>query len=945
MKKFLRVFLMMMLFFIVKTNYAQKNLISNQPMENRFEKNNSNVYPLADVNDWFIPISSKIRPVQGGCLEPFHHHKVIMQSSLFEGEYFFKDPRCEYLETKLAEPLQAGKKYYFEFHIRHYNSYYGINNVGALFKNDSILTNGYFVDESPQVLNVLTHECEMGWQKVSGCFIARGGEQFVMVGHFPGKNTLVPSKIYAADEKAYLYTDLKQGIYGDSPTQVTQLFKEINRIMLYSGEATYHFRDFMLMEDANCVATVQQQQESFTYTPAPPVTNNTGNLVQNPCFDNMGSIQSFPGHNADSLFKSSMELYYINFFRLALQMSANYDAGFINTENVQASETYSNYNRVKTKPNILSKEGFAYYEGYFGYHKTRLNAGKVAAPHRDHFAGDTITSKWIQPTDQNATFYSNLGPDGKNDGYVGMNVLGHNNTSCHSCARCPSYMQTRLVKPLEKGKTYHIEFYMKLDKKSQWKARNVGALFTKGNPVPGCNKKHNLILVVDVSASMYNENHIEHMKTELEEFVLDEGKDSRISLITFGSQIKVLMENEVITDMQKFHNLLGTMHDGGGTDGEDALIRAYQLLRENDMIADDVVNNVVLFSDGGFSLYKEAEALVMEGSHKNVHFAYFEYGFAINHELKKTIHEAHGVYAHETTHELNELLTKLKRNCGVCELTQKPQFISTDTLALGNDMEWTKVSGCFKAEGGEQYMTVGSFYFCGSCPTEEARKHHLGTHYEHEAYYYYDNFLLREDSLCNKNRAITSSKPDNVTILVDISSSMYNAKYMDELKSQLEAYISGIGKTKKITLITCGGDTKVIVENQNITNIGDFHNLMEGFGTSAATDIAKAIRKAYATSEQYFTTQGLNQVVLFTDAKFELTHETDKIIANGHSKYKAQFLVYQFGNYNNKELQQALKKYSGVYVLGKDEKASEMLLKMGEVKTQECSCSGQTANK
>lgn len=94
----------------------------------------------------------------------------------------------EYIEVKLLSSLQANKKYYAEFFISLADSSdYSTDDIGVYFSVDSII-NDTFVNLSyaPQVNNLEGNVISdtSNWTKVSGTFIAQGGEQFMIIGNF-----------------------------------------------------------------------------------------------------------------------------------------------------------------------------------------------------------------------------------------------------------------------------------------------------------------------------------------------------------------------------------------------------------------------------------------------------------------------------------------------------------------------------------------------------------------------------------------------------------------------------------------------------------------------------------------------------------------------------------------------------------------------------------------
>ncbi len=95
----------------------------------------------------------------------------------------------EYIEGTLKNPLESGHQYCASFYVNLSNpsSYYGIDALGLYFTNDSLITDsGWVHSVIPQVanssMNIITDTAN--WVKISGTFIATGGERFFTFGNF-----------------------------------------------------------------------------------------------------------------------------------------------------------------------------------------------------------------------------------------------------------------------------------------------------------------------------------------------------------------------------------------------------------------------------------------------------------------------------------------------------------------------------------------------------------------------------------------------------------------------------------------------------------------------------------------------------------------------------------------------------------------------------------------
>lgn len=92
----------------------------------------------------------------------------------------------EYVQTKLNSPLISGKSYELEYYVSLANYQAAVNSISALFTTTKITSNDdCFIVASPQVKYTSGYITDsLGWTKISGAFIAQGGEEYLTLGFF-----------------------------------------------------------------------------------------------------------------------------------------------------------------------------------------------------------------------------------------------------------------------------------------------------------------------------------------------------------------------------------------------------------------------------------------------------------------------------------------------------------------------------------------------------------------------------------------------------------------------------------------------------------------------------------------------------------------------------------------------------------------------------------------
>lgn|GEM_PF-5182985 len=95
----------------------------------------------------------------------------------------------EFFQIKLSEILKEGNHYTFSFYVNRANKPYfniTINQLGLNFVTDSVIygnTPLWHIMEADWVSNEYIMDT-LGWQKLSGEYVAKGGEKWVIVGNF-----------------------------------------------------------------------------------------------------------------------------------------------------------------------------------------------------------------------------------------------------------------------------------------------------------------------------------------------------------------------------------------------------------------------------------------------------------------------------------------------------------------------------------------------------------------------------------------------------------------------------------------------------------------------------------------------------------------------------------------------------------------------------------------
>lgn len=121
----------------------------------------------------------------------------------------------EYIQTKLTQPLVAGKNYGLEYYVSLANYQAAVNSISALFTQNKLSANdNCFIVSNPQIKytgGAITDT--LGWTKISGSFTAIGGEEYLTIGFFEdtlnhlGVLPLIPDTVSLGYFSIYYYVD------------------------------------------------------------------------------------------------------------------------------------------------------------------------------------------------------------------------------------------------------------------------------------------------------------------------------------------------------------------------------------------------------------------------------------------------------------------------------------------------------------------------------------------------------------------------------------------------------------------------------------------------------------------------------------------------------------------------------------------------------------------
>ena len=132
---------------------------------------------------------SNSRGVPSNCLGYENARNGIAYSSVTTFQLSANNlSKRNYIQSKLLQPLQSGKKYKVEFYVSQADSlHYANNSIGAFFSADSFaVIYSYLIDSIPQVQNQANNSLNntSDWVRVCDTMTANGTERYMTIGNF-----------------------------------------------------------------------------------------------------------------------------------------------------------------------------------------------------------------------------------------------------------------------------------------------------------------------------------------------------------------------------------------------------------------------------------------------------------------------------------------------------------------------------------------------------------------------------------------------------------------------------------------------------------------------------------------------------------------------------------------------------------------------------------------
>ena len=222
-----------------------QNLVLNPGFDSYITCPGSGQFSSTYINDWNKPTVASSDYYHFNCLGIQPSVQAPLSGEGYAGiiAYNFGTEYREYITGTLSSPLIAGQTYNVEFYVSLNNGYIqAIVEMGAYLSATppGPFSNALHISVVPQIENnTASLQDTMNWKKVSGQFVAVGGEQFITIGNFnDDANTTITQPGSSGSFGAYYFIE-DVSVTLDSTTSVNHSLLQPQLQVLFSGASLY----------------------------------------------------------------------------------------------------------------------------------------------------------------------------------------------------------------------------------------------------------------------------------------------------------------------------------------------------------------------------------------------------------------------------------------------------------------------------------------------------------------------------------------------------------------------------------------------------------------------------------------------------------------------------------------------------------------------------------
>ncbi|OJV12340.1 MAG: hypothetical protein BGO21_06215 [Dyadobacter sp. 50-39] len=168
-------------------------------------------------------------------------------------------------------------------------------------------------------------------------------------------------------------------------------------------------------------------------------------------------------------------------------------------------------------------------------------------------------------------------------------------------------------------------------------------------------------------------------------------------------------------------------------------------------------------------------------------------------------------------------------------------------------------------------------------------------------------YVDRNAQLQNVTRSLEGFAPNNMVLLLDVSSSMNSPYKLPLLKRSIKSLLTLVRPEDMISIVLYSGKARVVLKPTSGTKASEIARMIDLLQSDGDTDGNEGIKLAYKTANKQYIRAGNNRIVLATDGEFPVSDEVVDMIRQ-NARQDVYLSVFTFGR--NEHMGQKLKKLS-----------------------------------
>ncbi len=168
-------------------------------------------------------------------------------------------------------------------------------------------------------------------------------------------------------------------------------------------------------------------------------------------------------------------------------------------------------------------------------------------------------------------------------------------------------------------------------------------------------------------------------------------------------------------------------------------------------------------------------------------------------------------------------------------------------------------------------------------------------------------YVDRNAQLQNVTRSLEGFAPNNMVLLLDVSSSMNSPYKLPLLKRSIKSLLTLVRPEDMISIVLYSGKARVVLKPTSGAKASEISRMIDLLQSDGDTDGNEGIKLAYKTANKQYIRAGNNRIVLATDGEFPVSDEVVDMIRQ-NARQDVYLSVFTFGR--NEHTGQKLKKLS-----------------------------------